>query len=183
MNGLLFKEFLNFVELSTCYETVDTIILKSNLPTDGAYTTIGTYPPEELFRLITSLSEEIVKPEKKIIQDYGEHMFGVYLTKYSHCFSRYASTFHFLCGIDSIIESSLRSFYHDSTSLHYQCTVILANATIITYMASPHFADFSEGILRQLINHYHENISIMREDTVDRRIKTSTFRLIEGLSP
>ncbi|HGC5717206.1 TPA: heme NO-binding domain-containing protein, partial [Legionella pneumophila] len=52
MKGIIFNEFLNFVEKSESYTLVDQIIMDSHLKSNGAYTSIGTYSPEELFQLV-----------------------------------------------------------------------------------------------------------------------------------
>ena len=48
MKGIVFREFIAMVETQFSLETADHIISASNLSTDGAYTSVGTYPPQEM---------------------------------------------------------------------------------------------------------------------------------------
>ena len=56
MKGIIFREFLEMVEEQFGYKTVDTIIENSNLASKGIYTSVGTYPHQEMFSLVKELS-------------------------------------------------------------------------------------------------------------------------------
>ena len=56
MKGVVFTEFLEMVEDQFGYETVDAIIVNSKVPSEGAYTAVGTYPSSEIFSLVEHLS-------------------------------------------------------------------------------------------------------------------------------
>ena len=44
MKGIVFREFISMVENEFSIETADEIITASNLKSEGAYTSVGTYP-------------------------------------------------------------------------------------------------------------------------------------------
>ena len=58
MKGIVFTEFLEMVEETFGLETVDTIIENSNLPSEGIYTSVGTYDFNEMVSLITALHKK-----------------------------------------------------------------------------------------------------------------------------
>ncbi len=58
MKGIVFTEFLEMVEDKFGLETVDSIIENSNLPSEGIYTSVGTYDFNEMVSLITSLHKK-----------------------------------------------------------------------------------------------------------------------------
>lgn len=62
MKGVIFTSFLDMVEEKFNYETVDTIINNSDLPSGGAYTAIGTYSHKEIVTLVVELSNRINFP-------------------------------------------------------------------------------------------------------------------------
>ena len=55
MKGIIFSEFLNLVEAKFGLKTVDEIIEKSDLESEGIYTSIGTYSFSEMLQLLTHL--------------------------------------------------------------------------------------------------------------------------------
>jgi len=56
MKGIVFTEFLEMVEETFGLETVDYIIYKSELKSEGIYTSVGTYDFFEMLILISNLS-------------------------------------------------------------------------------------------------------------------------------
>ena len=62
MKGIVFTEFLEMVENTFGLETVDYIIYKSDLKSEGAYTSVGTYDFFEMLSLISNLSEKVNIP-------------------------------------------------------------------------------------------------------------------------
>ena len=55
MKGIIFTEFLEMVEEKFGYEVVDEIISKSELKSNGIYTSVGTYAREEMMVLVDHL--------------------------------------------------------------------------------------------------------------------------------
>ncbi|HBR92854.1 MAG TPA: hypothetical protein DEA90_01670, partial [Opitutae bacterium] len=58
MKGMVFTNFLEMVEERYGIDMVDTIIDASDLPSNGAYTAVGTYPHTEMVSLLISLEKE-----------------------------------------------------------------------------------------------------------------------------
>jgi len=56
MKGIIFREFIDMVEAQFSPQMVDDIIQASTLASGGAYTSVGTYPHDEMFQLVEQLS-------------------------------------------------------------------------------------------------------------------------------
>ena len=57
MRGFIFVEFIELVERLHGIEVADELIDSSQLPSGGAYTSVATYPADEMVTLVTRLSE------------------------------------------------------------------------------------------------------------------------------
>ena len=80
MKGIVFREFISLVETQFSLETADHIIAASHLSSDGAYTTVGTYPHQEMVELVTHLSEATKISVKDLLHHFGRHhFFSVFL--------------------------------------------------------------------------------------------------------
>jgi len=86
MKGIVFTEFLDLVEYKFGLEMVDTIISKSKLPSEGIYTSIGTYRFSEMFSLLQNLSAQTNISIDNLLLVYGEHFFFGYRKKLSRTF-------------------------------------------------------------------------------------------------
>ena len=71
MKGVVFTEFLEMVEEKFSPEMVDTIIGASDLPSQGAYTSLGTYDHNEMIQLVTHLSKETNIAVPDLIRTFG----------------------------------------------------------------------------------------------------------------
>jgi hypothetical protein len=78
MKGIVFTEFLEMVEDTFGLETTDTIIENSKLPSEGIYTSVGTYDFNEMVSLLTSLSEEVNIPANDLLYTFGLYLLIVW---------------------------------------------------------------------------------------------------------
>ncbi|MDD7914149.1 heme NO-binding domain-containing protein [Polaribacter sp. MSW5] len=75
MKGIVFTEFLDLVEDKFGIEMVDKIIMQSNLDSEGAYTSIGTYSFSEMLQLLQNLSSNTEISIDNLLLIYAEHFF------------------------------------------------------------------------------------------------------------
>ena len=71
MKGIVFTEFLEFVESQYGLDMVNDIINKSKVPSQGTYTAIGTYDFHEMLALLTQLGDST-----NLSTDTLLHVFG-----------------------------------------------------------------------------------------------------------
>ncbi|HAT7769653.1 TPA: guanylate cyclase [Legionella pneumophila] len=164
MKGIIFNEFLNFVEKSESYTLVDQIIMDSHLKSHGAYTSIGTYSPKELFQLVKALGVKNGKPTSVILQEYGEYLFEVFAKKYTQFFREKKTVFQFLEELETHIHFEVKKLYDHTELPHFECQYLSPNQLEMIYTSSRSLADFAEGLIRGCINYHRENISIVREN-------------------
>ncbi len=177
MKGLIFNEFLAFVEQTMTYDMVDKIILKSNIESGGAYTSIGTYDPQEFFKLLTALSEETGTSKKQLLITYGEHLFGVFATDYPQFFKNSGSVFQFLCTVEAHVHAEVKKYYSDASFPHFRCKTVPPNTLIMEYRSPRHLADLAEGLIRGCIHFHQENIDIIRESMPVKQGEKAQFIL------
>ena len=70
MKGIVFDEFLQMVESAHGIAMVDTIITKSSLPSEGIYSSVGTYDFNEMVELVSSLSKELDIPIPALLHKF-----------------------------------------------------------------------------------------------------------------
>ena len=83
------------VEQKFGYKTVDSIIQKSELPNDGAYTSVGTYNFSEMGALVMNLNKETQIPVPDLLEVFGAYFFTFLASNYSHFLDRANSLFEF----------------------------------------------------------------------------------------
>lgn len=180
MKGILFNEFLNYVEETHSYTMVDEIIEESQLSSRGAYTSLGTYSQRELIQLINRLSNKIAKPASIILQEYGEYLFAIFVKKYPQFFKKKKSVFQFLEGLESHIHMEVKKLYEKTELPHFKCTYITPSQFEMIYTSSRPLADLAEGLIRGCIGYHGETISIVRENIPTPKGTKAKFILMKG---
>jgi len=80
MKGIVFTEYLEFIENKFGYEIVDKLLNEVDLPSGGHYTAVGSYDFSEMVQLLMKTSQLSKAPADKLL-------YGFWLTYYA-CFSK-----------------------------------------------------------------------------------------------
>ena len=164
MKGIIFTEFVGMVEDVFSPETMDNVFDRVDLPSGGAYTSVGTYDHAEIVQLAVALSQETGVPVQDLVKAYGEHLFGRFTTLYPDYFSEPMDTFGFLHHVENYIHTEVLKLYPDAEVPRFEFRMTEANEMVFDYLSSRHLGDVAEGLLRGCISHFKEDIEVTSED-------------------
>ena len=148
MKGIVFTEFLDFVEENHGILTVDKIIRESNLESGGVYTTVGTYNHFEMVSLVTELSKELDVEITDLLRIYGEHFFSVLLSSYPSFFENQNDCFDFLSSLDSYIHPEVLKLYPDAELPRFETISRDENHLRMLYTSNRALYSFAEGLMK-----------------------------------
>ena len=160
MKGIVFTEFLELVESKFGLATVNEIIEKSDLKSDGVYTSIGTYDFSEMLSLITNLSKKTNITIHDLLYTYGLHFFSVLEKSYPKIISNYKSPIELLSSIDSHIHVQVRKIYPDAELPKFEIMNQTQKSITLVYTSSRSMYAFALGLIEKTFHHYHKNASI-----------------------
>lgn len=163
MKGVVFTEFLDMVEQRFSPDMVDDIIEDANLPSGGAYTTVGTYPHDEMVALVVALSARSGAAVPELLRAFGEYLFGRFVKGYPAFFSGHHDAFIFLAGIEDIIHAEVRKLYPDAELPTFEVEHRDERRLAIVYSSGRHFEDLAEGLIRGCISHFGRPAGLRRE--------------------
>lgn len=164
MKGIIFTEFLEMVEQGYGWDVVDEIIIQSYLPNDGAYTAVGTYPYEQLITLVQSLSQKVDVSVAELLIVYGRFLFGRFFVSYRHFFDNIDNSFQFIQQIDNYIHVEVRKLYPDAELPQFTYNTISPSTLEVIYCSERPFADFAQGLLQGCIDHFSEQVILLRQN-------------------
>ena len=75
MKGVVFTQFVDFVEQKHGLEVVDEMMSAADLPSGGAYTSVGTYDHQELVKMVVALAKNTETPIPDLLNSFGESLF------------------------------------------------------------------------------------------------------------
>jgi hypothetical protein len=160
MKGIVFTEFLELVESSFGLETVEEIIEKSELPSKGAYTSIGTYEFSEMLALVTHLSEKTSMSIDQLLHTYGLHFFSIIQRDYSRILDNYTNAMDFVSSIESHIHVEVRKIYSDAELPRFEVAEKTDTSLTLIYYSSRSMYAFGLGLMEKAFEHYGSKAKI-----------------------
>lgn len=176
MKGLVFKELLEMAEKMVGEEMVELILEKCDLPSGGAYTSVGNYDPSEIFSIVASLSTCTGDSVSNITRRFGVHLISVFAKDHGKLFDR-KNTFTFLSSLDDLIHIEVKKLYPQAELPNFEVIEITENEMTLRYFSVGPFADLAQGLIEGAIYFFNEPIELENIDTSNGKNTSRTFIL------
>ncbi len=164
MKGIVFTEFLDFVAEQFSLEMLDDIIQASDLPSEGAYTAVGTYDYQEMMQLVSALGRITGLPVADLVTSFGQHLFGIFVKNHPGYIEGIDSTFSFLLAVEKTIHVEVLKLYPDAELPRFQYEFPEPNKMMMVYQSRRALGDLAEGLMMGCIDHFGDSVTIQRED-------------------
>lgn len=182
MKGVVFTEFLELVEEKFSPDMADNIIEASDLPSQGAYTSLGTYDHHEMLQLVTHLSNETNIAVPDLIHTFGEHLFTRFFAGFPQFFAGITHPFEFLKNLEGYIHVEVRKLYPDAELPKFAYESPTENCLVMIYSSNRPFGDLAAGLISGCIKHYDHLIDVQREDLDEEEKTCVRFTLTEKVA-
>ena len=163
MKGIVFTEFLELVEDKFGIETVDEIIEKSDLKSQGIYTSIGTYEFSEMLQLLQHLSAKTKITIDDLLMVYGEHLFGVLRDSYPGLIEAYKDPIDMLSSIENHIHIEVKKIYPDAELPSFEVLEKTKTSLTMIYRSSRAMHHFGLGLMNKTFEHFNSSANIVLE--------------------
>jgi hypothetical protein len=160
VKGVVFVEFLEFVEDRFSLEVVDRIITNSALASGGAYTSVGVYDHGEMLRLVRSLSDTAGTAAGELLRVFGQHLFTRFVAKFPGLFADVRSCTEFLATIEGHIHVEVRKLYPDAELPSFAYEEASEDELIMIYESPRCLGDFAMGLINGAIEHFDKPMSV-----------------------
>jgi len=180
MKGIIFTELLAMAEESFGEEVVDHIIEASDLPSGGAYTTVGNYPCEELFILIGGFSKLGGVPSDTVQRQFGHWMMQSFARYYPQFFEGRQGSLDMLEAIEDDIHVEVRKLYPDADLPKFETRRDGVGSLDMIYRSPRPLADFCHGLIEACTDQFGETARITRRDVPEDGQTVATFRVDTG---
>ena len=167
MKGVIFVEFLEMVEQMLGIEATEEIIENSQLPSGGAYTTVGTYDDSEMISLVTELHLKTNIPVPTLLKEFGKYLFSSFVIRYRNMMHHLTDSFSLLRRIDDYIHVEVQKIYPEAVLPVFQTEDISDNEMKLIYNSTRKMPDLAEGLIEATMIHFNENFTIKRTSLLD----------------
>lgn len=178
MKGIVFTEYLEFIENKFGYEIVDKLLNEVELPSGGHYTEVGLYDFSEMAQLLMKTSQLSKAPVDKLLYGFGLHVMPVFRKRYPIFFESQTDAFEFLETLEDKIHPQVLVLYPDAELPRFDITRN-NNELIMDYKSSRAMGDFALGLIHGCLEIFGETVNVSNENLVEDGSKVR-FTLTRG---
>lgn len=164
MKGMVFTEFLEWVDGRFSFEATELLIEMSELPSGGVYTAVGTYDAQEMMTLVGNLSGTVGVPVSDLLRQFGRHLFKRFPSSFPAFFEGVSSTLEFLPRVNDYVHVEVRKLYPDAELPSFLCGTPDPGTLVMIYRSERNLADLAEGLILGCIDYFGESFVVRRED-------------------
>ncbi|MBA3510619.1 heme NO-binding domain-containing protein [Sphingomonas sp.] len=166
MKGLVFTTFYSHCEEIWGPEMLDDIIEDADLPNKGAYTSVGTYPFEEMVALITALVRRTAQPMPQLLEGFGRFCFRKWVAYVPEHFEN-KDLFDILAGVNEFHESEVLKLYPDAELPSFKVESRDDQTLVLRYFSCKPLADLAAGVIQGAAAHLGERVEITHRPVAD----------------
>lgn len=160
MKGMVFTELLLMAEAAIGEEAVDEVIDSLNLESGGAYTSVGSYPCEELFSIIAALSTKTGVDAAELQRQFGLWVFQTFKKGYPHFFQDKENALQMLEAIENQVHVEVRKLYPDAELPNFATHYLEDGAMQMHYRSERPLVAFCRGMMEACIAHFDQPMQI-----------------------
>ena len=181
MKGVVFREFLDHAEAVFGVALVDQVLETADLPSGGAYTSVGYYDHEEMLALVGRTSELTGKSVRDLLVGFGSTLFRSLIE--SHAQKGVSHPFDLLERIHGVIHRDVRKLYPDAEVPEIIVVERVGEGRIVVeYRSARPMADLCEGMIKATFAYYGKDgdYDIIRLDNDGAPLREARFDITIG---
>lgn len=160
MKGVVFTEFLDFVAATHGSDLVDDIIEDSELPSGGAYTSVGTYPYTEMQSLVIALAKRTNAGVPELLMGFGRHLGHRFAVVFPDFFKARSCLFDFIESVDNHIHVEVHKLYPDAELPSFKIHSRNCTSMEFDYRSCRQLSALAEGLVHGASDYFGEKISL-----------------------
>lgn len=154
MKGIVFNLLERSVEEQFGSEVWDQLLDRAGL--DGAYTSLGSYPDEQLYQLVGAASEILGLSQSAVVQWFGRSAVPLMVERFPGFFAPHKSTRDFLLTLNSVIHPEVRKLFPGADAPDFLYDTSSPDTLIMNYRSKRRLCDFALGLIEGTAAHYGE---------------------------
>jgi hypothetical protein len=166
MKGIVFNLLEECVTAEHGEDTWDALLDAAGL--DGVYTSLGSYPDEDLLALVMAASSALGVPPDDVVAWFGRSALPLFAERYPQFFAAHDSTRPFLLTLNDIIHPEVRKVYPGADVPEFEFDTSSDEVLLMEYRSARKLCSFGEGLIEGAATHYGEHVAIEQPQCMKR---------------
>lgn len=160
MKGIIFTEFMELVETTFGYSVANVLLDGCDLPSGGAYTTVGTYDHQEILTLVGQLQKLTGTPAPDLLEAYGKFLFPKLAIQMATMSLSFNGALDLLTSLQSIIHKEVLKLYPEAELPTFDVKIINDREILMEYRSCRPFAHLAKGLIDGCGEYYQQALSV-----------------------
>ncbi len=166
MKGIVFNLFEEVVSHQYGEEMWDDLLAAAGL--EGAYTSLGSYPDAELFRLVGAASCALDVPPDDLVRWFGRKALPHFAHRYPHFFTPHRAARSFVLSLNDIIHPEVRKLYPGADVPVFGFDTSSAEVLVLSYRSPRKLCAFAVGLIEGTAAQFGEGVAIVQPRCMNR---------------
>lgn len=165
MKGIIFNLVEEVVTNEYGADTWDLLLERSGV--DGAYTSLGSYPDDDLHKLVMAAAQALDTPPADVIRTIGAAAMPMLADRYPEFFAGHDCR-GFLLTLNDIIHPEVRKLYPGSDVPDFSYHGSTDDELVIGYRSDRKLCALAEGFILGAAKHYGETVELAQDQCMLR---------------
>lgn len=126
----------------------------------GVYTSLGSYPDEEVVALVAAASATLDLSPAAILRWFGRSAMPLLAERYGNFFDGHQSARTFVLSVNDIIHPEVRKLYSGAGCPHFHFDQDKAGRLLIGYRSPRRLCQLAHGFVEGASDHFGEEVEI-----------------------
>jgi hypothetical protein len=147
---------------------------------DGAFTSLGSYPDNDLRKLVAAVAKRSGKTPGEALQWFGRQSMPLLASHYPAFFATQSSTRSFILTLNDIIHPEVRKLYPGAGVPVFDFDTSSPDVLTVGYHSARKLCALAHGFIEGAADHYHETVSVEQGKCMHRGDEKCVFHLQFG---
>ena len=179
MKGIVFTLFNELIEDQFGIEMWDSLIDQTQPESGGIYTSVDTYPDEELFSYVQHLAQVTGTSVPELVKAFGKHMMTKFAEMHPEFFEDHDAK-SFLKSVHDVIHVEVKKLHPDVLLPNFEYEDTSPDSLVMHYYSPRKLCHLAEGLIEGAAEHYETRIELDHKTCVHNGADHCTLALTFG---
>ena len=162
MKGIVFNLLQEVVTAAHGADVWDDLLDRSD--SGGVYTSLGSYPDEELETLVETACGMLGLSRDAVLRWFGAEAMPLLAKAYPAFFANHTSARTFVAGINNVIHAEVRKLYTGAECPHFNIREPVEGLMTMDYRSTRRMCALAQGFVEGAAKYYCEDIEFRHVD-------------------